>query len=257
MGAQSSIASIPVYVISLKDAHVRRANMTARLGAIGLPFQFVDAIDGRTARLPDTFDGARVDRRGFGSEAAVASTMSHRVVHRMIAERGDETALIFEDDARPDPDFMDVLATAMKFDFDIFKLEGLPLGQSVAIGAIGHHRVNISWTASTGAAAYLLRRSAAIELCSLPEIHCQFDESLSELCLRLLILELDPAAVYQDFLTPSQGRFQEFGGPPMLRRRSSWHKRIVNSVYRRWQTARMHGLGVLLALEWQKRIGGH
>ncbi len=38
--------------------------MTERLGALGIPFQFVDAIDGRTQRLPDVYDGERVAHSG-------------------------------------------------------------------------------------------------------------------------------------------------------------------------------------------------
>src|SRR6266568_4615002 len=90
---------IPVYVISLRDSEVRRPNMTERLGALAIPFQFVDAIDGRTQRLPDVFDGARVVREGFWGESALACAMSHRNVHRIIAEGDSQQALVFEAEA--------------------------------------------------------------------------------------------------------------------------------------------------------------
>jgi GR25 family glycosyltransferase involved in LPS biosynthesis len=57
--------TLPVHVISLRDSEFRRRKVTERLGAIGIPFQFVDAIDGRTQRLPDVFEGTRVVRDGF------------------------------------------------------------------------------------------------------------------------------------------------------------------------------------------------
>src|SRR6266852_623029 len=101
MGTQSTIVGIPVYVISLKDSDIRRRNMTERLGALGIPFEFVDAIDGRTQRLPDMFDGARVVREGFWGESALAGAMSHRKLHRMIVNGRAEIALVLEDDARP------------------------------------------------------------------------------------------------------------------------------------------------------------
>src|SRR5206468_607675 len=107
METQAAIAGIPVYVISLKDTETRRRNMTERLAALGIPFQFVDAIDGRTARLPGEFDGARIDRSGFRSEAEIASAMSHRLVHRMIASGEGALGLVFEDDAEPRLDFPD------------------------------------------------------------------------------------------------------------------------------------------------------
>ncbi len=86
------MGTVPVYVISLRDSEVRRRNMTERLGALGIPFRFVDAIDGRTQRLPDVFDGARVDRSGFWGESALACAMSQRKVHRMIAEGESDLA---------------------------------------------------------------------------------------------------------------------------------------------------------------------
>jgi len=58
------MGDIPVYVISLRDSEVRRRNMTERLGALGILSWFVDAIDGRTQRLPDVYDGERVARSG-------------------------------------------------------------------------------------------------------------------------------------------------------------------------------------------------
>src|SRR5438105_1064380 len=58
------MGDIPVYVISLRDSEVRRRNMTERLGALGIPFRFVDPMDGRTRRLPDVYDGEQVARSG-------------------------------------------------------------------------------------------------------------------------------------------------------------------------------------------------
>ena len=121
MGTQSMIVGIPVYVISLADSEARRRNMTERLGTLGIPFQFVDAIDGRTERLPDEFDGARVSR--FGLPGNIACTLSHRLVHRMIAESADEVALILEDDAVLSDDFGEIVRVAPKLQFDVLKLE--------------------------------------------------------------------------------------------------------------------------------------
>ena len=87
MASKTTIADasdIPVYAISLADAHERRRNMTARLAGAGIAFRFVDAVDGRWRRLPDVFDGARVMREGYYSESALGAAMSHRLVHRAV-----------------------------------------------------------------------------------------------------------------------------------------------------------------------------
>ncbi len=46
---------IPIFVISLPDSLERRENVSERLGALGLPFEFIDAVDGRK-RLPPEFE---------------------------------------------------------------------------------------------------------------------------------------------------------------------------------------------------------
>src|SRR5712671_1556075 len=92
-------AFIPVYVISLPNAEVRRRNMTLRLEAVGVPFRFEDALYGRTVPVPDHIDGARVVRAQFETEAQLGCTVSHRLLHRTIAEGAAETVLILEDDA--------------------------------------------------------------------------------------------------------------------------------------------------------------
>src|SRR5229473_5846910 len=119
------MGDIPAYVISLRDSEVRRRNMTERLGALGIPFQFVDAIDGRTQRLPDVFDGAQVARDGFWGESALACAMSHRKVHRMIAERPHDMALVLEDDAKPSDFFPAAISRVIRlWEFDVLKIEG-------------------------------------------------------------------------------------------------------------------------------------
>src|SRR5262245_3014312 len=103
---------ILTFVISLADAEVRRRNMVAQLTAAGIPFRFVDAVDGRAQKLPDTIDGARIVRTLFNSEAGVACAASHRLLHRTIAEGEDDAVLILEDDASIADDFADVVDKA-------------------------------------------------------------------------------------------------------------------------------------------------
>src|SRR5215831_12141394 len=118
-------AFIPAYVISLPDAELRRRNMREQLEAAGVPFTFVDALYGRAAPVPDQIDGARVVRTMFKTEVGLACTVSHRLLHRVIAEGEAETALILEDDAIIPNDFVEVVEHALTLDFDVFKLEGV------------------------------------------------------------------------------------------------------------------------------------
>src|SRR5216684_5451432 len=205
------MVDIPVYVISLRDSEVRRRNMTERLGALAIPFQFVDAIDGRTQRLPDVFDGARVVREGFWGESALACAMSHRKVHRIIAQGDSDLALAFEDDVALAPDFARVVGAAKQFDFDVFKLEGAKSVRHVKVGSIHPiYSVVVGTTPTMGAAAYLLTRLAAQHFCGLSTLDQTPDEAFGDPRLALRVLELDPFAAIQDRETATMVNLQSY-----------------------------------------------
>jgi GR25 family glycosyltransferase involved in LPS biosynthesis len=247
MGTQSTIVGIPVYVISLRDCETRRRNMTERLGALGIPFQFVDAIDGRL-ELPEVFDGAQVRR--FGDAGTIGCALSHRLVHRMIVESGSDLGLIFEDDAVLSDDFGEVLAAAAELEFDVFKLEG---GRHhyryVPVGRIGKYSVEVGMVPSLGAAAYLLTRSGAERFCSLGSIDQHPDVAFGDPRLCLRVLELNPFAAIQE---------HRISGAPV-----AWHDdeqslfaKLSYSFWKRWRLARAHGLWMVAAME-RTRFGPH
>jgi glycosyl transferase, family 25 len=240
----------PVYVISLADAHERRRNMTARLAAAGLAFRFIDAVDGRWQRLPDVFDGARVVREGYYSESALGAAMSHRLVHRMIVESGDDLALILEDDAELAPDLAEVLAAAPKLDFDLLKLEGGPRRRRAIVDRIGRYAVVVGMTPSMGAAGYLIRRAAAARFCGLEVLDQEIDSAFNDFRLSLRVLELDPYAVVQDRTTPTLVSFQQY--PAGFRTLPNWWQRLVLPLRKRGRLLRLYGFRVALALELQK-----
>ena len=99
---------IPIYAISLADSDARRATLLSAMTKIGLPFEFVNAIDGRAGLPPcysDSYDKAATRRR-LGrdlSTAEIAASLSHGLVYTRILEEGHDHALIFEDDAEPGP----------------------------------------------------------------------------------------------------------------------------------------------------------
>jgi GR25 family glycosyltransferase involved in LPS biosynthesis len=241
-------ASIPVYVISLPDAAIRRRNMAARLSAAGMAFKFVDAVDGRTTPVPDTFDGARVIRRPFGYESAIACTASHRLVHRMVADGDADAALVLEDDAELAEDFPQVVWRALSFKFDIFKLEGFNLAyRRITIGQIGKYNVIVTILPSQGAAAYLIRRKAAKRICSLDVIDQVADLVFADPRLRLRVLEMEPFCARQDGETESTLKSLPIGSyvPPQRRRSEGFWQ----STMRKLVIARLYGPLVLLRLE--------
>jgi GR25 family glycosyltransferase involved in LPS biosynthesis len=242
---------IPIYVISLSDAEIRRRNIAARLNAAGLAFQFFDAADGRCSRFPDVIDGARITRACFGTEGGLGSTVSHRLVHRKIANGKAEMALVLEDDALPAPDFRDVLSCAARFDFDVFKFEGDPLGVRIKVGQIGKYAVVIGTTVALGGAAYLIRRSAAAKFCSLPQIDQMVDAAFSDERLGLRVLQCEPYPVVQDRATPTTVRVNFSGYFPNAKRPDSL-QRMAGLISRRYMLLKVYGPKIAIRLELQK-----
>ncbi len=242
------MGELPVYVISLADAHVRRANMMARLGALAIPFQFVDAIDGRTERLPDVFDGAHVSR--FGLPGNIACTLSHRLLHRMITESADDQALILEDDAVLSDDLGDVLRGATRLQFEVLKLEG---GRHhyryVSVNRLGPYSIEVGMVPSLGSAAYLLTHRGAELFCGLRSIDQPIDVAFGDPRLSLRVLEITPFIAVQEHRPSNDLVEWHDEGRPLL-------SKIAYSFWKRWRLARAHGLGMVAAME-LTRFGSH
>ncbi|MCY4195534.1 MAG: glycosyltransferase family 25 protein [Rhodobacteraceae bacterium] len=105
---------IPIFVLSLTDCHDRRAGMSESLTRIGLPFEFIDAIDGRHG-LPPEYESQidRVAARRAGRhllDAEYACALSHINVYRRIAAEKIAYALVLEDDLIPKPELAEYLA---------------------------------------------------------------------------------------------------------------------------------------------------
>lgn len=114
-----------VLVINLATRPDRRAFMTERLEALGLPFRFVEAVDGRDPE-------ANVDiGRAIGvvtgrtrSRIDFAAFSSHRLCWKIIADENIPMAVILEDDVLLVDDFDRILNPGwVPPDADLVKLE--------------------------------------------------------------------------------------------------------------------------------------
>lgn len=92
---------VPIFVISLASATLRRTRIRAHLDALGLKYDIVDATDGRLL----TED----ERRHLAPDAtamspgAIGCYASHLEAYRRIVDRALPLGLILEDDARLNP----------------------------------------------------------------------------------------------------------------------------------------------------------
>ncbi|MDG2452528.1 MAG: glycosyltransferase family 25 protein [Paracoccaceae bacterium] len=97
-------ADWPIFVISLPDRLDRRAAITAQLTAHDLPFEIIDAIDGRsglTEAQKSAVDHAAVQRH-LGrplSDTEIACAQSHQSVYQRVITLDLGGAVILEDDA--------------------------------------------------------------------------------------------------------------------------------------------------------------
>ena len=100
-----------LYVISLPKDNPRRAQIAGALDNLGLTAQFIDAVDGRNG-LPTQWE-AHVDRAGTKafsgrvlSDAEYACALSHRIAYAEFLASGAKWAVVLEDDALIDENFV-------------------------------------------------------------------------------------------------------------------------------------------------------
>jgi GR25 family glycosyltransferase involved in LPS biosynthesis len=169
----------------------------------------------------------------------------------MIADGDAATALILEDDAKLDDDFLQVVQNALSFNFDIFKLEGVNVARRrITIGQLEGRQVIITIFPSSGAAAYLVRREAARRICGLRVLDQVNDLIFGDPRLRLRVLELDPFCVHQDGETESD--LNRFPNPTYVPQKTRSIRRLITSFKRKITIAAMYGPLVLIRFELQK-----
>jgi len=162
------------YVINLANAGDRRAVVTERLGAAGVPFSFFPAVDGRTQPVESQpiYDGpgrrAKVGHDMIGGE--IGCLLSHKAVLEAVAGEGRGPALVFEDDVLLDPYFADAVRALMARQ-DLWelvrflgspKIMGQPQRRIASLGA--SYWLTRFMTQPGGAHAYLVSEAGARKL---------------------------------------------------------------------------------------------
>lgn len=119
----------PAYFINLAQNTVRLENSIAQLGKLNIPFERIDAVDGRM--LPDAeivcvydTDANRRRARHPLVRSEIGCYLSHIEFWRRIADGPSEGGFVFEDDFRASDDLGEVMALLSKDrrDWDMIKL---------------------------------------------------------------------------------------------------------------------------------------
>jgi len=166
---------IPVFVIYLPDCRDRRARVSAALDGLNLPFEFVDAVDGRRG-LPPEYE-SQIDRPkarepgkilsdAIQTDAEFACALSHINVYRRIVSENIDHALVLEDDAVPQPDLAGYLAGKHYEGAELTQLyhyDGIYVRRAGARSVFGGYRsyLRAPMMKVTGAGCYVISHRAA------------------------------------------------------------------------------------------------
>lgn len=125
-----------VFVINLERSPERLAVISSRLNEFDIPFERVEAIDGKTLSdsVVEEVSPAHVVSKTYHrslSKAEVACSLSHRKAWRKIVEDDLDFAIVLEDDAEILDNFprvLDLLAELPCIEWDFIKLYALKRG---------------------------------------------------------------------------------------------------------------------------------
>jgi glycosyl transferase family 25 len=161
----------PIWVISLERASDRRAFIRRELDSLGVEYEIVDAVDGRTLderALCSYSEWRTVYRYGRGlGRGMVACSMSHLHAYERIAAAKIAEVVIMEDDVRPLKEFPGVLdaRTNLPDDWDVVTFHSLfdwavprPVDDTVIAGK---YRICSYERNPMGTQAYLIKHDAA------------------------------------------------------------------------------------------------
>lgn len=106
---------IPVFVISLKNSVDRRDHTAGRLNQLGIPFQYLDAVNGYELSDEEVQNNSRygIFKTGLYSrhlmKAEIGCYFSHLKIYKKMSDEGIPVACILEDDNNYSDDFKDLL----------------------------------------------------------------------------------------------------------------------------------------------------
>jgi glycosyl transferase family 25 len=159
---------LQTWVINLDRAVERRERISARLQHLGLPWQRLEAVDGRALTpVQRAALDAPAYRRRHGMEpiaGELGCTLSHVEAMRRFLAGPAALALVLEDDVLIGDSLPAVLRalSACPARWDMVKLSAVHSGTPVPVADLGGgRRLAVMLSRCTGASAYLINRRAA------------------------------------------------------------------------------------------------
>ena len=229
-----------IYVINLARATDRLAAMRSKLDELGLPFERIDAVDGRAMSVEERMEFARLRARANGwLPGAIGCFRSHFQAWNRIAEDSAGFGVVFEDDVHISSSLPMVVTNLGKHlgHFDIVRFEGtrhrvlLDMKESLSVLPISLYGVR---SETWGAGAYAITRDAARLLLVEPvKSHSPvdfflFDKRSSAAARRHRIFQSVPALCVQSKFDLVRGTVQTQYGSDIEHGsdRSRWQHRL-------------------------------
>jgi glycosyl transferase family 25 len=161
---------IRTLIVNLERSHDRRASITHRMTALGMPFERVVAADGQAltgsqlARYSPRAAFARIGRDMHPNE--IGCCLSHIGIWQDMVARGDDQVLVIEDDMLLDDDLPDIVRSLewVPSDANIVNLSW-DMANPVGLAPISSQRFMCRFDREvmrTG--SYILRRRGAMRL---------------------------------------------------------------------------------------------
>jgi glycosyl transferase family 25 len=156
---------IPIFVINLDRSPDRLQRISSRLNELGLTYERVPAIDGKTISKA-TRDGFNPKRSWHTyTDSDMACYLSHLKALSIIAQREISRAIVLEDDAIFDSEFVRCAAPAFPLpdEVELLKLEGFGAKNSpkIPVSKCGNGTIQFSYKPTGGAAAYIITLAGA------------------------------------------------------------------------------------------------
>ena len=187
MNAALQPPHLMVLLINLPRSTERLARMQARLQALGLGYEVLEAVDGRARwdELLPTVDVRRFERH-VGRDVLpgeIGCYHSHLLAWQRFLDSDAKVLLVLEDDIVFADDFLQALCVALEGGehWDMLKLAKIRAKQPVCQGLLGPYRLNAYLGAATGFGAYLIGRATAQKLLpTLLPIRAPIDRELEQ-----------------------------------------------------------------------------
>lgn len=158
---------LAVYLINMDGAADRLAAMRAKLEKLGIGFQRIPGVNGKAITFPIPEFSEWSYRYLHGrrrTPTEVGCYLSHIDCARAFLDSDADLALILEDDAWFQPDFIDTLdrAAGQRRLWNILRLTTVSKGRKYPVSDLGNgHSIAIALTREKGSGAYVIDRAAA------------------------------------------------------------------------------------------------